>query len=119
MGSRMTVGHDAVSGSCHCGAVQLRVAALPTELNDCQCEHCQKRGALWAYYAPDQVEISGPTSAYVWGRRLLEFHFCATCGMTTHWWPVDADAIPWMGLNARVLGRDVFQPIEVIRGSGD
>lgn len=64
-------------------------------------------------------EISGPTSVYLLGRRVLEFHFCATCGMTTHWWPVDAEAVPWMGLNARVLGRDVFQPIKLIKGSGD
>lgn len=115
----MSLGHDSVEGSCHCGAVKIRVASMPTELNDCQCEHCQKRGALWAYYSPDQVNISGPTSVYVWNKRLLEFHFCPTCGMTTHWWPVDAKSLPWMGLNARVLGRDVFQQIQVTKGAND
>ena len=112
-------GDDAVEGSCHCGAVTIRVASLPTELNDCQCEHCQKRGALWGYYAPDQVEISGPTSVYLWNKRILEFHFCATCGMTTHWWPVDPQAIPWMGLNARIFGREVIRQIPIKQGSND
>jgi hypothetical protein len=113
------LGADAIVGSCHCGAVQIRMASMPTELNDCQCEHCQKRGALWAYYSPDQVEITGPTSIYICNDRVLEFHFCPTCGMTTHWWPVDAKRDPWMGVNARILGRDVFQSIHVTKGTMD
>ena len=115
----MSLGHDAIEGSCHCGAVKIRVASIPTELNDCQCQHCQKRGALWAYYPLDQIEISGPTSVYVWGKRVLEFHFCPTCGMTTHWAPVDAKRVTWMRLNARVLGRDVFQKIPVTKNPHD
>lgn len=115
----MSLGHDAVEGSCHCGAVKIRAASIPADLNDCQCEHCQKRGALWGYYSLDQIDISGPTSVYVWGQRVLEFHFCATCGMTTHWWPVDANSVPWMGLNARVFGRDIFQQIQVKKGAAD
>ncbi len=113
----MPLGHDAVAGSCHCGAVQIRVAALPDELNDCQCEHCQKRGALWGYYRHDQFEIAGPTTAYVWGDKMLQFHFCPSCGMTTHWWPIDTKVVTKMGLNARVFGRDVFQRIPVKTGN--
>jgi hypothetical protein len=107
----MPLEHDAVAGSCHCGAIRIRVASLPTELKDCQCEHCQKRGALWGYYKLDDFEVTGSTTVYQWDERVLEFHFCPTCGMTTHWWPVDTKEVPWMGLNARVLGRDVFQKI--------
>ncbi len=113
----MAMGPDALEGSCHCGAVQLRIASLPTELNDCQCEHCQKRGALWAYYSLDQIGISGPTSVYIWGDRELEFHFCPTCGMPTHWAPIDR-RYNRMGLNARVLGKAVFQPIPVRKSAG-
>src|SRR5690348_17123462 len=99
-----------ILGSCHCGAVRVQVAALPDELNDCQCEHCQKRGALWAYYPTGEVEITGPTSTYRWNQKVIDFHFCSTCGMTTHWSPVDT-GYNRMGVNARVFGRDVFQPI--------
>jgi hypothetical protein len=115
----MALGAEAIEGTCHCGAVHIRMESMPTTLNDCQCEHCQKRGALWAYYQLDQVEITGPTSVYLWNRRLLEFHFCPACGMTTHWWPVDAEHEKWMGINARILGRDVFQQIEVTKGTMD
>jgi len=99
-----------IQGTCHCGAVRVEVASLPKDLNDCQCEHCQKRGALWAYYPSDQVEITGATSTYRWGHKSIDFHFCPTCGMTTHWSAVDP-SYKRMGINARVFGRDVFQPI--------
>ena len=112
----MALGPGAIEGSCHCGAVQIRVAVLPDHLNDCQCEHCQKRGALWGYYSLDQFDVTGPTSVYVWGDRQIEFHFCATCGMTTHWWPIDPVRHPRMGLNARTLGKAVFQQIPTRKG---
>ena len=112
----MPLSHDAVGGSCHCGAVQIRVTSLPDELNDCQCEHCQKRGALWAYYGVEQVAITGRTSSYVWGDRELSFHFCPNCGMTTHWLAINPD-YKRMGLNGRIFGRDVFQQIPVKKGN--
>ena len=104
----------AIEGSCHCGAVHLR-AAMPTELNDCQCEHCQKRGTLWAYYPKDEVEIAGATATYRWGDKTIDFHFCALCGITTHWSPVDPKRNR-IGINARTFGRDVFQPIPQRKG---
>jgi len=106
----------ALEGSCHCGAVRIVVSApLPKDLNDCQCEHCQKRGALWAYYDAAQVNITGMTSSYIWGDRELSFHFCPSCGMTTHWSAIDP-SYTRMGLNGRVFGRDVFQRIPIRKG---
>jgi hypothetical protein len=106
----------ALSGSCHCGVVQIRISGpLPDDLNDCQCEHCQKRGALWAYYDAGQVSITGVTSSYEWGDRELTFHFCSNCGMTTHWSAIDT-TYGRLGVNARVLGRDVFQRIPIRKG---
>jgi hypothetical protein len=106
----------AIEGSCHCGAVHVTVPALPKDLNDCQCEHCQKRGALWAYYPKDEVEITGATSTYRWGDKTIDFHFCPNCGMTTHWSPVDPTRNR-VGVNARTFGRDVFQPIPQRKGN--
>jgi hypothetical protein len=100
-----------ILGSCHCGAVHIEVAALPEDLNDCQCERCQKRGALWAYYQAPEVKITGPTTTYRWGEHpMIDFHFCPTCGLTTHWTAIDR-TYQRMGINGRLFGRDVFQPI--------
>lgn len=107
----------AIEGSCHCGAVTVRVPSLPHELNDCQCEHCQKRGALWAYYPRDAVTVSGATAVYRWGARTIHFHFCPACGCSTHWLPADP-ARNKAGINARVFGKAVFQPIPRRFGGG-
>ena len=105
-----------IQGSCHCGTVQISVATLPKDLNDCQCEHCQKRGALWAYYQAPKVTVTGPTTTYRWGEHpMIDFHFCTTCGCTTHWTAID-QTYKRMGINARLFGRDVFQPIPQRKG---
>ena len=32
---------------------------------------------------------AGATEAYLWGDRMIEFHFCRTCGVTTHYLGTD------------------------------
>ena len=107
----------AVTGSCHCGAVRYAVAYAPTEINDCQCTHCQKRGVLWAYYEPGDVTVSGASSTYMWGDRTTVFHFCPTCGCTTHW--VAAGPTPdRVGINTRLLPPEAAAGATVRRSPG-
>lgn len=106
-----------VNGSCHCGAVKLALADAPTDINDCQCEHCQKRGVLWAYYRPKDAAITGETSRYLWGDKEIWFHFCPTCGCSTHWSAVDP-MLDRMAINARLLPRDVRADAPVRKSPG-
>jgi len=106
-----------VEGSCHCGAVQYRLAHAPTDINDCQCTHCQKRGVLWAYYHPDQVTVSGVTSTYLWGEKAIAFHFCPTCGCSTHWSRAKPGG-PRMGINVRLLPPEVVAGVPVRKSPG-
>ena len=55
-----------------------------------------------AYFPPDQVRISGETTAYVWGDRMIGIHHCPTCGCGTHWQSLGQD-FGKMGVNARLL----------------
>lgn len=103
---------------CDCGAVRLEVTEAPQEVNDCQCSWCQRLGALWAYYPKEQVRVvSAPeaTSIYLRGGRHLEFHRCRICGLTTHWLNVDATR-PRMGVNTRLMPRDVRARARVVQG---
>ncbi len=107
-----------IEAVCDCGAVRLEIAEPPATVNDCPCDWCQRLGALWAYYPKDQVRIvSAPdaTSVYQRGPRRLEFHSCKVCGLTTHWAPVDA-ARPRMGVNARLMPRQVRAQARVVQG---
>ena len=76
-----------VTGSCHCGKTTFRIeGTLPAQLTRCTCSFCSKRGALLAYYAPEQFHINAlPTedAFYRWNTKLVAHHFCPTCGCAT------------------------------------
>ena len=73
--------------SCHCGQVRLEVAKTPDYINECNCTLCAKSGARWAYFAPADVSIDGPTATYQRVDKVepaADVHFCGHCGSTTH-----------------------------------
>ena len=88
--------------ACHCGAVRLTLPSAPTEVTECNCSICRRLGARWAYYSPTDVKLSkaGSTQPYVWGDRMLAFHRCKSCGVTTHWQSLDGSK-DRMAINAR------------------
>jgi hypothetical protein len=86
-------------------------------VTECNCSICRRLGARWAYYSPAQVGCRGPgsTQPYVWGDRMLAFHRCRSCGVTTHWQSLDGTQ-DRMGINARMidgpgLGEDPHPPL--------
>ena len=102
----------AVHGSCHCGNVRIELPSKPAWVADCNCSLCRRLAWRVAYFPPDQVRISGETTAYVWGDRMIGIHHCPICGCGTHWETLDED-FGKMGVNARLL--DDF---EVARTNG-
>jgi hypothetical protein len=108
-----------IKGSCHCGAVEIEIARAPTELTSCNCSICRRLGTLWAYYAPTDVRVTGPTATYRSGDKTLDLHRCVTCGCTTHWSPLaNRAAQDRMGINARLLEPDVVAAARVRRLDG-
>jgi hypothetical protein len=93
-----------IEATCHCGAVRLTAPEAPAEVTECNCSICRRLGARWAYYPQSQVGLprSGATQPYVWGDRMLAFHRCKTCGVTTHWQSLNG-ARDRMGVNARLF----------------
>lgn len=106
----MAIPSAPISGACHCGRVTITLPCLPVDLNACQCSHCMKRGALWAYYAKNAVRVAGETTTYLWGDREIAFHFCPVRGCTTHWTAVDATH-DRVGVNARLLDPDLLRDV--------
>ena len=105
-----------IEAVCDCGAVRLEIAEPPAEVNDCQCAWCQRLGALWAYYPKDQVRlVNAPDATAIYQRaaRRLEFHRCKVCGLTSHW--VNPKG-PRMGVNARLMPREVRKRARVVQG---
>lgn len=75
-----------LEGSCLCGAARWRLQNIPQSATACNCTACRRYGTLWAYgWDGEDVELAGPTTAYVRGDS-LSFNFCPTCGNVSHWW---------------------------------
>jgi len=71
------------TGRCHCGRNSFEVTGdLPEALTRCTCSLCSKRGHLYAYYAPQQFNVTQADSdaVYRWNSRMVANHFCSACG---------------------------------------
>lgn len=72
---------------CHCGATQFEVTEAPAEVTSCNCTFCSKRGALHAYYSPEQFRLitaRDRVSTYQWNSYIGQHHHCAICGCGTY-----------------------------------
>lgn len=105
-----------LSGHCHCGAVRITIPTAPDYINDCNCSLCTTRGALWGYFAPAMVEISGgPTGRYVrddLAQAFLATHWCQQCGTTTHWTALDP-GYERMGINMRLFAPESWAHVDI------
>jgi hypothetical protein len=74
-----------IIASCHCGATQIELPATPTEGKACNCSFCSRTGAVWAYYAPDELRFlkRGGDRSYSASGGMNQHHFCGECGMQT------------------------------------
>jgi hypothetical protein len=80
-------------GKCHCGATELEVSEAPSTLTRCNCTFCSKRGALWAYYKPEQFTLVSGRERVRYGEMNMHYH-CGVCGCgaysdTPDWTTVD------------------------------
>jgi hypothetical protein len=76
-----------ITGSCHCGATAFEIEGeIPEKLTRCTCSFCAKRGALYAYFTPDQFRLTtspANLATYRWRSKLVAHHSCPTCGVAT------------------------------------
>ena len=71
-------------GGCHCGRVRFRAAADVSQVMECNCSICSKRGALWAFVKAPQFELlqgGDALSDYQFGKKRIHHRFCRHCGI--------------------------------------
>jgi hypothetical protein len=110
-----------ISGTCHCGAVTIEIAALPEWLTECNCSICSRYGALWAHGTPRTVRLAcapGALRPYLWGEQSIEFYHCATCGCVTHYESVEKNEDSRVSVNARMLPREAVAGLRIRRFDG-
>ena len=110
-----------LEGSCHCGAVRLVLPHAPTEALTCNCSLCRRTGGIWTFYPFGTVVIHGHpelTETYVWGDRTLSNVRCRTCGIATHWEPLDAEPGARHGINLRNFSPALLDAVRIRRFDG-
>jgi hypothetical protein len=110
-----------LQGSCHCGAVRLVLPAAPGTATSSNCSLCRRTGGIWAYYEFGSICIQGHpenTEGYVWGDRTLTNFRCRTCGVATHWEPIEPVPGARHGVNLRNFEPGLLASVVVRRFDG-
>lgn len=110
-----------LQGSCHCGAVRVTLPATPEKATSCNCSICRRLGALWVYYEVGTVSVEGHpghTTEYIQGARTLRTVRCKTCGVATHWEPLQPKPGSKHGVNLRIFDPKLQGSVVVTRVDG-
>lgn len=96
-------------GSCHCGQIAFTVQAQApiSEVVDCNCSLCRRRGGL-LWFAPRAdvalQDAAAPMSTYRFNKRHIAHHFCPVCGVAPYSEAVDPrSGVPTVAINVRCL----------------
>lgn len=105
-----------LKASCHCGAVEIDIKALPDTLVQCTCSICRRYGALWAFCSTDTAVVNAAANglaSYIWGDRQIAFQHCSVCGCVTHYDSLNAEEPRRLAVNARMLSAQQTRDIKV------
>ncbi|MBE9603706.1 GFA family protein [Acetobacteraceae bacterium H6797] len=93
------------TGSCHCGAVSFAAEGMIEQGITCNCSICHKRGSVLAFLPASAVTISGEerSTSYKFNKRVIDHHFCATCGILPYARGAMPDGTPMVALNLRCV----------------
>ena len=93
-------------GSCHCGQIAFEVEGDVTEVLECNCSHCSRKGFLLWFVPRDKLSVKTPEnhqSTYTFNKRKIEHQFCAKCGTQPFAFAAGPDGKPTAAINVRCL----------------
>lgn len=74
-------------GSCHCGRIAFELDGEITEVVDCNCSLCRRRGGLLWFGPREALVLKTPesdVSTYTFHKHHIQHHFCANCGIAPY-----------------------------------
>ena len=82
-----------LTATCHCGATRIEIDGPPTSAKTCNCSYCQRVGAIWGYYQPEEIRITATDDRMYAPNGMNHHHFCGRCGGNTHGFSPDWSSI--------------------------
>jgi hypothetical protein len=93
-------------GSCHCGQVAFEVEGELTEVLDCNCSICSRKGALLWFVPRRQFRLltsEDSVSTYRFNKHVIGHKFCPACGIHPFGEGKDPAGNEIAAINARCL----------------
>lgn len=93
-------------GSCHCGQVAFEVEGDLTQVMDCNCSICSRKGSLLWLVPRDNLRLLTPEenlSTYTFGKHAIKHRFCPTCGIHPFGEGTDPSGNRMAAVNVRCL----------------
>ena len=93
-------------GSCHCGRIAFEVEGDISQVMECNCSHCSRKGFLLWFVPRTQFRLATPEanlSAYTFNKHVIKHHFCATCGCAPFAFAKDPKGVDTAAVNVRCL----------------
>ena len=109
------------TGGCHCGRVSYRATANLTQVLDCNCSICEKRGTLWAFVKAAQFELLKGADAltdYQFGKKHIHHLFCSRCGVKSFARGTNREGKTVVAVNVRCLEDVDLDTLQVNRFNG-
>ena len=72
---------------CHCGAVQLEVETDLSNIKQCNCSICKRKGIMVTTINKEDLKIikgENKIKTYQFNTKVAKHHFCSECGTHTH-----------------------------------
>lgn len=91
------------TGGCHCGKVRYEFDGDVSEVMECNCSHCSKKGMLLYFVDKDKFKLlSGAEnlSEYTFNKKAIRHLFCKTCGTQSF---AEGVTFPKACINARCV----------------
>lgn len=93
-------------GSCHCGQVAFEVEGELTQVLDCNCSMCTRKGALLWFVPRDKLRVLTPEenySTYTFNTHTIKHRFCPKCGIHPFGEGTDPEGHRMAAINVRCL----------------
>lgn len=108
-------------GSCHCGNVAFEADGEITQVLQCNCTICRKRGHLLWFVPKTQFRLKTPdgnASTYRFNTMKIAHRFCPVCGIGPYSESAAPDGTPTAAVNVRCVDGVDLATLKVIEYDG-
>lgn len=95
------------TGGCHCGKIRFSVDADLSNVIECNCSYCAKKGLLLAFTPSTAFTLTaGDDSAqteYRFNTMKIRHLFCTTCGVQAYGRALSPDGVDTVAINMRCV----------------